>query len=151
MRVAWYPGSFFPWHEGHKDVLLKAMESFEHVVVAVGVNPDKEPTVRGVKNWRRDKVIKEMLKLFDTKTLPANITVIEYQGFLKDAMKNTTGGVPDAIVKGLRNSADFEYEKIQQYYNEDLGLKCPTFYIIADRKLVHISSSAIRAIAKVKK
>ena len=57
---------------------------------------------------------------------------------------------PTAIIKGLRNSADFEYEKIQQYWNEDLGMKIPTIYIISNRNLTHISSSAIRAIEKIR-
>jgi pantetheine-phosphate adenylyltransferase len=151
MRVAWYPGSFFPWHAGHRDVLSKAIDSFDHVVIAMGVNPDKDPHSTKDKNFRLNKLKKEIIASYDAKALPAMVTVIEYKGLLKDAIENSPIGYPDAIIKGLRNAQDFEYEKVQQYWNEDLGLIIPTFYVISDRKLVHISSSAIRALGKVKK
>ena len=55
-----------------------------------------------------------------------------------------------AVIRGLRDANDFEFEKKQQYWNEDLGILIPTLYIICDRKLSHISSSAIRQIEKFK-
>jgi phosphopantetheine adenylyltransferase len=51
-----------------------------------------------------------------------------------------------AIVRGLRSGYDLQYEQNQQYWYEDLGITIPVVYFITDRKLGHISSSAIRAI-----
>ena len=64
--------------------------------------------------------------------------------FIKD--KNICG-----IIRGLRNFNDFESEKNQQYWYEDLGLNIPIFYIISSRDKCHISSSAIRSVNKFKK
>ena len=55
-----------------------------------------------------------------------------------------------AIVRGLRNGYDLQYEMNQQYWYEDLGIKIPIIYFVTDRKLSHISSSAIREIERAK-
>jgi len=54
-----------------------------------------------------------------------------------------------AVIRGLRNGADLQYETNMQYWNEDLGLEIPVVYFICDRKLSHISSSMIRELNKL--
>ncbi len=68
-------------------------------------------------------------------------------GLLVDFVKDVGAS---AVIRGIRNGQDLEYERTQQYWNEDLGIRVPTVCFITDRKLVHISSSAIRAVEKVK-
>lgn len=136
MRIAIYPGSFNPWHEGHSDVLSKALKTFDQVIIAIGKNPDKDPSRPTDIN-----LIPEEIR--DDK----RINVITFDTLLVDVVKEWK---VHAIVKGLRNGVDFEYEKTQQYWNEDLGCIIPTVYFISNRELVHISSSAIRAIKKFK-
>lgn len=121
-----YPGSFNPFHEGHLDVLKKALELFDIVVVA---SPYDEKT-----NILKSKIPTIIFKTF--------------KGSLVDFVKKEKAS---AVIRGLRNAQDFEYEKTMQYWNEDLGLVVPTIYIISDRSLVHVSSSAIRAVKKLKK
>lgn len=128
MKVAVYPGSFNPWHAGHANVLEQALQIFDKVYVMQGLNPLKETP-------------QEIVIATDQR-----VVVRQYSGLLADNIPNDT----TAIIKGLRNSTDFEYEKIQQYWNEDLGISIPTVYIISDRKLVHISSSAIKMVEKFK-
>lgn len=133
MKVAIYPGSFNPWHVGHEDVLWQALKAFDKVIIAQGINPLKDKPVK-IENYiaPNDK-----------------IEIVQFTGLLKDCIaqyKNV-----NAIIKGLRNNQDFEYEKIQQYYNEDLGIKLPVFYVISDRRYTHISSSAIRMISTFQK
>lgn len=135
MKVAVYPGSFNPWHEGHDDILQKALLVFDNVIIAQGVNPDK-PISANAKLPLRAKAM-----------WGNRIQLASYHGLLRDFLE---GQKIDAIVKGLRTSIDFEYEKTQLYWNEDLGILIPTVYIIADRKLVHVSSSAIRTLEKFK-
>lgn len=125
MKIAVFPGSFNPWHDGHLDVYEKASQVFDKVIIARGINPSKPIT---------------------DSSIP--VTYEEFDGLLVDFCKKVGA---TAVIRGLRNTKDFQYELEQQYWNEDLGLDIPTLYIITDRKLCHISSSAIRMLEKFKK
>lgn len=144
MKVAIYPGSFNPLHRGHIDVIEKALKVFDKVILAKGVNPDKTVGVRYLKHNS------EMFAEYVTKNMPyeiqGKVDGFTFQSLLKDFID--TIKQPDAIIKGLRNGRDLEYEKDQQYWNEDLGVEIPFFYIISDRNNCHISSRAIRGLEK---
>lgn len=135
MRVAVYPGTFSPWHKGHEEVLEKALAIFDKVIIAQGVNPDKEGNVKS-------KLPQGLESRFGDK-----IKVTVFSGLLADFLKEIE---VSGIVRGLRNSADFEQEKVQQYWNEDLGVKIPTFYFISSRDKVHISSTAVKNVNSFK-
>jgi len=135
-KLGLYPGSFNPFHDGHRDILKKALNVFDLVIIAVGINPDKEDlTLEELNPIPRELLEDRRIKLIHFRTLLADV-VAEHK--------------PTAIIRGLRNGQDFEYEKTQQYWNEDLGCKAPTVYFISDRILTHISSSAIRAVGRFK-
>lgn len=144
MKIAIYPGSFNPWHEGHTDVLLKALKIADTVYVAIGVNPDKESFDD---SSNRIIAIERAIEKAIGKGPAYRVEVHLFSGLLANYVNKYSG---DAVIRGLRNGQDFEFEKIQQYWNEDLGIKVPTLYVITDRKLSHISSSAIRAVKKIK-
>lgn len=138
MSIAIFPGSFNPWHEGHSDIVKKALRGFDYVIVVQLQNPDKiqpeeisiEVKVKLGKRVQFEKTDK---------------TLVEW---IRKNQNNYEDGF--IIVKGLRNAQDLEYETVQQYWNEDLGLKLPTFYVITDRKFRHMSSSAVRTVRKLK-
>lgn len=138
MTIAVYPGSFNPWHDGHEDVLMKALNVFDKVIVATGYNPEKKNTL---------KEIPENTQKFLKFAGAGRVSFISFPGLLVDLISKLE---VDAVVKGLRNIQDFEDEKVQQYWNEDLGLKIPVIYFICNREFTHISSSAIKAINKVR-
>lgn len=141
MKIAVYPGSFNPLHEGHMSVIKQIEPLFDKIIVAIGRNAEKS-TQHNVELLRHYINAKS-----NYNTNPINIEINVFDGLLKDAVKRYKGS---AIIRGLRNAQDFEYEKIQQYCNEDLGIAIPTLYVISDRNLTHISSSAIKALKKAK-
>jgi len=138
MKTAVYPGSFNPWHQGHSDILRKALKVFDKVIVAVGRNPEKSFGEYNIYLLNTD---------FKKEVISSQVETREFSILLVDFIKNTNAC---AVIRGLRNGSDLQYEQNQQYWNEDLGLNIPTIYFICDRKLSHISSSTIRAVNMIK-
>jgi pantetheine-phosphate adenylyltransferase len=125
--IAFYPGSFNPWHAGHSDVLQKALMAFDLVVIAQGHNPDKEETPSSLMLPKWFLTLKERQE---------RVHFVRYQGLMVDAIKAWDMGHKDkvtAVVRGLRNGQDLESERVQQYWNEDLGLTVPTMFILSSR------------------
>jgi pantetheine-phosphate adenylyltransferase len=132
VKVAIYPGSFNPWHKAHEHILRKALEVFDKVYVARGINGSKP---------------KSDTPLPDLSAYGGYVEVIEFEGTLAD-LTHKLGA--DAVIRGLRNIFDFYEEKDNQYWHEDLGLMVPIFYVISSRELSHISSKAVRIVEKFK-
>ena len=142
MKVGVYPGSFNPWREGHTDIVRKALKVFDKVIIASGINPDKPDTVRSVQDLKN-----VLLETFEDEMYHNEVVINGFSGLLVDFVKKHKA---TAVIRGLRNGHDLQYEMNQQYWNEDLGMDAPIVYFICDRKLSHISSSAIRAVEKIK-
>jgi len=138
-KIGFYPGSFNPWHSGHEDVLRKALLVFDQVVIGVGVNSDK-----GINESIYPLPIADLVEKYGNR-----VTFTTYTGLMVNCPTLTDKDVV-AVIRGLRNGYDLQYEMNQQYWNEDLGLKIPVIFFITDRTLAHVSSSAIRSIHKVK-
>lgn len=136
MKIGIYTGSFNPFHKGHIDIILKASKIFDKVIVARGNNPLKECS------WAVTDLSKHSIFKI------VNAEFIEYKGLLADYLNSRKDIC--AVIKGLRNSDDFQYEKLQQYYNEDLGIDLPIIFFIADRATQHISSSGLQQIERIK-
>jgi pantetheine-phosphate adenylyltransferase len=141
MKIGIYPGSFNPWHSGHTDILKKALQVFDKVYICRGINPEKPSSDFDVESHIKDYVLSEL----DVKA-QWKVAYWEFEGLLVDCARTLHA---HAIIRGLRNGHDLQYEMNQQYWNEDLGLTVPIVYFICDRKLSHISSSTIRALAKI--
>lgn len=129
--VAIYPGSFNPFHEGHAEVVAKALGVFDTVIVAKGLNPEKY----------------DPMQVWDIK-IPKGAVFMEYTGTTAQFAKSVHA---NAVIRGLRNSKDLEDEMALQEWNKEFGLQIPTFYIISSPKLRHISSSAVRMAKKLRK
>lgn len=144
MKVAIYPGSFNPWHEGHRDVVRQALRVFDKVIIAVGVNPEKpiedsEEVISKIKSSEAYGLANGCLELIAFKDL--------FAYYIKEV--NLNERKIHAVIRGLRNAQDLEYETTQLYWNQDLGIDIPSYFVICSRELRHVSSSAIRAIEKI--
>lgn len=124
--IAIYPGSFNPFHEGHKEIVEKALLCFDKVIVAKGINPNKNEAIQE-----------------GNIEIPEKAIFIQFTSLLSEFCNKNNA---TCIVKGLRNGIDMENEMTQQEWNRQLGLTIPTFYIISNPEHRHISSSAIRTL-----
>ncbi len=155
MRIAIYPGSFDPWHVGHEDIVEKALGIFDKVIIVQANNPEKK--------LDSSRLMKLEDAIFDLGgRVPGGRQRLElksWDGLIVDFItkwnEDSRGAhwvdpTIHAMIRGLRNGHDLQYEMNQQYWNEDLGLDVPVVYFITDRKYQHISSSAIRSLEKFK-
>jgi len=129
-KIAIYPGSFNPFHNGHLSVVenLEKSGNFDKVIIAVGDNPEKSSNTN-----RSDRVKKQL----------GYREILTYTGFLTEAVKDSGA---TAVIRGLRNGYDLNYEINQLRYLEDMGLEIPVLFLVCAEKYSHISSSAIRSI-----
>jgi pantetheine-phosphate adenylyltransferase len=126
-----FAGSFNPFHRGHYNVLQKAERIFDKVIIAFGKNPDKLE-----RTWPIPSQIK-------------NRQLTEYIGLLTDFVDSL--GYDVIVVRGLRNSTDFQYEQNQYRYIQELKPDIKIINVFCDKEFEHISSSGIRTLEKYEK
>lgn len=136
MKTAVYPGSFDPLTNGHLDIIKRASKIFDKIVVAVLENPEKKNGL--FTNEERIKLIQK-----STLNIPG-IEILCFKGLLVDFMKEHHCNV---IVKGLRTTADFEYEIQMAQINNMLDADIETLFLMTASNYSYISSSYVRQIA----
>ena len=133
MKKAVFPGSFDPITLGHCEIIEKACEIFDEVIVSVGNNSDK--------NYRFS--IDQRLKFISDEFINnSKVHVEKYEGLTVDFCKNKN---IKHIVRGLRNPADFEFEKKIALFNKSLE-NIETIFFLTSPKNAFISSSMVREI-----
>lgn len=135
-KVAIFPGSFDPFTKGHEDIVLRSLEIFDKVVVAIGYNSQKK------RYFDVTKMIKYIETTFSNRS---NVEVITYDELTANLAK-TYGA--RYLVRGLRNTTDFEYENSIAQINKYLNQGLETVFLITDPELAHISSTIIREVHK---
>ncbi len=130
------PGSFDPVTLGHIDIISRASRMFDHVIVAVLVNPAKEKPSFSIDE--RIYLLREA-----TKNLK-NIEIDSFDGLLADYAKKRQ---VTAIVKGLRAVSDFEYEFQMSLTNKMLNPGLETIFLTAEAKYMYLSSSMVKQVA----
>lgn len=134
MKVCVFAGTFDPITKGHAFVIEKCLETFDKVIVAVGVNVDKTPAFN---LEQRVEMIKRAYKN------EPRVIVETFSGMLVDFMKSK--GVT-FNVRGIRDVKDYEYETTMERYNRDMYPEITTLFIPTPKDLVYVSSTAIRNI-----
>ena len=134
MKKAICPGSFDPVTLGHLDIIERAAELFDEVVVLVMSNRSKANSLFSVEE--RIELIKRSIK-------GKNIKIDTYDGLLVDYAKQNNAV---AIVKGLRAMSDFEYEFQQALTNKSLYPKVETVFLTTEGKNMFLSSSMVKEV-----
>lgn len=135
-HVVVYTGSFDPFHLGHENVVRRAADLFDHVIVGVGENPDKRNLFE---QDERVAMIEEVL------TGITNVTVKSFGGLTVRFCREQQSRV---LLRGIRALSDIEYEFSMSLTNSSLDAQIETVFLMAHKEYTHLSSTLIRQIAE---
>lgn len=134
-RKAVFPGSFDPITLGHFDIIKRGIPLFDEVIIAIGVNADKKYM------FSLDERKSFIEKAFKDEP---KVSVITYEGLTIDLCRKMGA---DFILRGLRNPADFEFEKAIAHTNRKLS-KIETVFLLTAAQTSYISSSIVRDVIR---
>ena len=131
-----FPGSFDPITVGHVDIVRRALNFFDEIVVAIGVNSQKKYL------FDLDTRLKGLNKVFESEP---RVSVDTFEGLTAHYCKKIEAGY---LLRGLRNASDFDYEKTISQLNNIVGEGLETVFLISAPEYSHISSTIVREIIK---
>lgn len=135
MKRALFPGSFDPLTLGHYDIIKRGVPVFDEIIVAIGVNADKKYMFS----------LEERIKFIkDAFAHEPKVKVVSYTGLTVDFCKEL--GI-EFILRGLRNPADFEFEKAIAHTNRDLA-PIETVFLLTSASTSYIASSIVRDVIR---
>ncbi len=134
-RIALFPGSFDPFTKGHEDIVLRGLGFFDEVVIGIGTNGNK----------KRYFSVELMQACIEEAFVGKPVRVIHY-----DDLTATVANTHNAqfILRGLRNTTDFEYENTISQVNRQLSSHLETVFLITSPHLAPISSTIVRELHK---
>ncbi len=135
-RIAIFPGSFDPITKGHEEIVRRAIPLFDEIVVALGINSSK--------NYMYS--LEQRLQWIESTFADCpTIKVVQYEGLTIEACKKYEAKF---ILRGLRNSNDYEYEKSIAMMNQSMAEEVETIYLNTKPEWAAISSTIVRDIIK---
>ena len=136
-KIGVYPGSFDPIHNGHIDIVNRALRFVDKLYIAVADSPHKNPLF--TLNERKDMIDHEF-------SSNSSVEVIAFSNLVVEFAKSINAKI---IVRGLRVVSDFEYEFQMLGMNRQLNSEIETVFLMADAQRQSISSNFIRDIARL--
>lgn len=141
MKIALIPGSFDPITLGHVNIIERAAKMFDKVYVAVMIN-DSSKYDKSLSSKQYMFTMEERLEIARLSVSHIeNVEVIARRGMLIDLVDEINA---TAIVKGIRNAADLEYEMIHAKWNKEHNDRAETLFLPADKSLTAVSSTEAR-------
>ncbi len=135
-KIALYPGTFDPITNGHLDIIKRACNLFDEVIIAVADSRDKRPM------FTLDERVRMVKAAVDG--LP-NVRVVGFDNLTVDLAASLEAKI---IIRGLRAVSDFEYELQLGYLNNSLDKNLETVYLMPNLKHAFVSSSIVRNLLK---
>lgn len=140
-KVALFPGSFDPFTKGHADVVNRGLSIFDNIIIAIGYN--------STKNNRYFSIEKTVKAIEDVYANEKRVAVLTYHELTASFAKKQNANY---ILRGLRNTTDFEYENSISQVNRKLGIdfqnSIETVFLITSPEIAWISSSIVREVHK---
>ena len=134
-RIALFPGSFDPFTKGHQDIVIRGLSLFDEVIVAIGYNSGKSHRYFPV-----EVMVDKIQSAFEGEK---RIKVITYSKLTASLAKEYGAHF---LLRGLRNTTDFEYENSIAQVNKHLNRELESVFLITSPELAAISSSIIREV-----
>lgn len=135
-RVAIFPGSFDPFTNGHMDIVERGLHLFDEVVIALGYNSNKN------RYFDLNQIVDHIKEVFKNNN---SVKVIIYDELTAEIAKKYNAKF---LLRGLRNTTDFEYENTLAQVNKNLYSDLDTVFLITSPKFAYVSSSVIREVHK---
>ena len=130
-KIAFFPGSFDPFTKGHEDIVVRGLSVFDEVIIGIGHNASK------ARYFTIEKMITWIEGTFEGKP----VKVVSYNDLTANVAKDMGA---DFLLRGLRNTTDFEYENSIAQVNRYLVENLETVFLITAPHLAPISSTIIR-------
>lgn len=133
-KIAVLPGTFDPIHNGHLEIIRRALGTFDRIIVALGINPEKETIF--TPEERLDMIQNSI------KELDGRVECESFEGLL---VRYVAEKKAHAIIRGLRAVSDFEYEFQLALMNRKLNRDIETFFLMTAHRYLYVSSRIIKA------
>src|SRR6188768_2439651 len=134
-KIALFPGSFDPFTRGHEDIVLRGLQLFDEIIVAIGYNSQKSTRYFEINTMRQ-----YIEKTFESYP---NIGVVTFSELTAEFARRNGAKF---LLRGLRNTTDFEYENSISQVNRQLYDEMESVFLITTPQLAWISSSIIREV-----
>jgi pantetheine-phosphate adenylyltransferase len=142
MRIGIYPGSFDPITYGHIDIIKRALKVVDVLIVSVLHNKEKKAMFS---SSERVELIRQALdESIEERRDRERVLIETFDGLLVDYAKKKRANI---VIRGIRNSKDFEYEATYARVNKELNEDLETICLITDKEYMDISSSMVREIS----
>jgi pantetheine-phosphate adenylyltransferase len=137
-KIAVFPGSFDPFTVGHESIVLRALDLFDEIIVAIGIHSTKEPLL---KIEARVKMVNKVFESYD------QVHADSFEGLTVDYCRKVNA---THMLRGIRTSSDFEYEWAIAQINKKMLPTVESFFLLTSPEHTPINSTIIRDIIRNK-
>lgn len=134
-KTAIFPGSFDPYTLGHHDIVMRSLNLFDEVIIGIGYNSTKKS-----RYFEIDDMVKKVESVYENTPC---VKVIVYNELTSTLAKTHNA---QFLIRGLRNTTDFEYENTISQMNRYLNTDLETVFLITSPRYAAISSTIIREV-----